>query len=104
MNRPEAAPADNVRRWAERVFRSRVATYAASAEVVKSAERILPHMEAYICSKCVIEGEHKPVTEEEISNRVFAPWTDDQVGLLREYQSAVSFLPFTWPVRACFDG
>lgn len=64
------------------------------SKFVRTARQILPFMSAYVCRDCVLKNKFVPVSESEVSNKSFSPWSESQVVKLREYQASNLFLPF----------
>ncbi len=62
--------------------------------IVTRAKPVLPCMAAYVCSKCERAGKRVPISEGEIANRIFAPWSDADVARANEYQTSAKSLPF----------
>lgn len=59
--------------------------------------RVLPHMAAHVCTNCIREGKQQPVSESEITNKVVAPWTNDETLSINDYQQSDDFLPLVCP-------
>ena len=68
-------------------------------QLAKECSQILPYMSAYICKKCEAEARYVSVPESQVANKVHAPWTDNQVGSLNDYQSSDGFLPLVCPLE-----
>jgi len=54
----------------------------------------LPHMQVYLCYGCAESRGLKPIGEDEITNKVPAKWTKDQVQSLAAYQESPQYFPF----------
>lgn len=55
---------------------------------------VLPFMAAFVCSECIKTNRRKAIPEAEISNKSLAPWTEEEVATINEYQKSNLFLPF----------
>ena len=58
---------------------------------------VLPYMAAFVCNECIKNNRQKPIPESEVSNKSLAPWTDNEVATINEYQKSSYFLPFICP-------
>jgi len=66
---------------------------------VSSYLPVLPHMAAYVCSDCIRKKKQRAIPVSDISNKSLAPWTEDEVASINEYQRSNKFLPFVCSER-----
>ncbi|HEY9685015.1 MAG TPA: hypothetical protein V6C89_04180 [Drouetiella sp.] len=64
------------------------------ARLVGTAYQILPYMNARVCLDCINKNKCFPIPAIEISNKAYAPWSEQSVANIKEYQSSNLFLPF----------
>lgn len=97
---PKSARTDSYKGGAGRGFRTTRTWPPANRiccicrKLVPAAHRILPYMNVYACDTCVSKGYCLLIAEYEVTNKVFAPWSAEQVERQREYQGLTLFLPF----------
>jgi hypothetical protein len=54
----------------------------------------LPHMQVYVCYACAEANGLAQINAEEITNKVQAKWTAEQVESLSAYQASPHYFPF----------